>query len=45
MDAWERDDRVLVDAFNTADDFVIALRNVALPIERKRPQSNGMAGC
>lgn len=37
MEAWEHDDRVLVEAFDTMDVFAAALRAVAPPIKRKRP--------
>jgi hypothetical protein len=37
MEAWDHDDRHLVDAFETADQLVAALRVVAPPLRRKRP--------
>lgn len=37
MESWDHDDRVTVDAFNTADAFVAALRAVAPSLRRTRP--------
>lgn len=36
MEAWDHDDRVLVEAFETMDVFAAALRAVAPPLKRKR---------
>jgi hypothetical protein len=37
LEAWDHDDRYLIDAFGTVDAFVEALRAVTPPLRRKRP--------